>query len=311
MIISPATCRAARGLLDWSQERLAAAANVGLSTIKNFEAEKSTPTGNNILAIQTAFEKMGVEFLSDGGVSSRGEPVSFEPGQVHDHSVYGFVGYWRGRTVDIWVPRETVDDAGALRTASEMERLDVFRRFRPEFEAFAADILRGRATETGRVSLDPVPFQLWRERRKRLGDRLRVPVERDYISALGMAVFAFARLEWAAVWCCERIAPNSINNTLPRMAGDLAHKLTELAATLPPSSEQIDLSEAAAEFKNLVRTRNALLHATPGSTDEGAQRLFRDGESWTVDMIDDAADAFTACNGRLVALSNGFLAALP
>jgi hypothetical protein len=38
--------------------------------------------------------------------------------------------------------------------------------------------------------------------------------------------------------------------------------------------------------------------------------LVRDGLPWTVEMIDDAADAFTACNGLLVALLNGFLASL-
>jgi hypothetical protein len=144
------------------------------------------------------------------------------------------------------------------------------------------------------------------------GDRERVPVEPAYLSALGMAVFAFARLEWAAVWCCERIAPGSINTTLPRMAGDLANRLIDLADTLPPSSEQIDLSAAAVEFKELVSSkRNRLLHAKPASTDDGAQRLFDDGRAWTVEMINDAADAFTACNDRLVVLLHGFLAALP
>jgi hypothetical protein len=90
------------------------------------------------------------------------------------------------------------------------------------------------------------------------------------------------------------------------MAGNLADTLIKLAATLPASSEQIELCEAAAEFKELVRTRNALLHATPGSTADGAQQLFRDGLPWTVDMIDDAADAFTACNDRLVMLFTSF-----
>ena len=41
-------------------------------------------------------------------------------------------------------------------------------------------------------------------------DRLRIPVEREYVSALGLAVFAFARLEWVAVCFCERIKPGSI-----------------------------------------------------------------------------------------------------
>ena len=38
MEISPAQCRAARGLLDWSQEDLARAAGLSRSTIKDFEA---------------------------------------------------------------------------------------------------------------------------------------------------------------------------------------------------------------------------------------------------------------------------------
>lgn len=36
--ILPAQCRAARGLLDWSQEDLAQAAGLSRSTIKDFEA---------------------------------------------------------------------------------------------------------------------------------------------------------------------------------------------------------------------------------------------------------------------------------
>jgi hypothetical protein len=52
-------------------------------------------------------------------------------------------------------------------------------------------------------------------------DRLRVPVEPDYVSALGLAVFVFAKLEWAAICCCERIKPGSIND-LPKMKNEVA-----------------------------------------------------------------------------------------
>jgi transcriptional regulator with XRE-family HTH domain len=181
---------------------------------------------------------------------------------------------------------------------------------RPEALARIAATLSTTPAFLERGDSPRVPPSQWERPRVKRGDRLRVPAEPAYVSSLGLAVFAFARLEWAAVWCCERIAPNSINNALPRMAGDLADRLITLAATLPPSSEQIEICEAAAEFKDLVRTRNALLHAKPGSTTDGAQQLFRDGLPWTVDMIDDAADAFTACNDRLVVLLHGFLAGL-
>ena len=59
---------------------------------------------------------------------------------------------------------------------------------------------------------------------------------------------------------------------------------------------------AAAEFERLRKERNKLLHVQPASTADGAQRLIHDGVAWEVETIDDAADAFTECNGRFVAL---------
>ncbi|HWB46273.1 MAG TPA: helix-turn-helix transcriptional regulator [Hyphomicrobiaceae bacterium] len=59
-------CRAARGWLGWSQQELAAAASVGLSTIKDFEAGNRTPIANNLAAIQTALEKQGISFTPTG-----------------------------------------------------------------------------------------------------------------------------------------------------------------------------------------------------------------------------------------------------
>ena len=61
--------KAARALLAWSQERLAAAAEVSIPTIKRLEAQDGplggrTETGTKLLS---ALESAGVEFLDEDG----------------------------------------------------------------------------------------------------------------------------------------------------------------------------------------------------------------------------------------------------
>ncbi len=65
--ITPALCRAARGLLGWNQDDLAKAARIGLNTLRNFEAGKSAPMTNNLVAIEVALESAGVRFIPENG----------------------------------------------------------------------------------------------------------------------------------------------------------------------------------------------------------------------------------------------------
>ena len=71
--MTPEQCRAARAWLDWPQDQLAKAANVGVSTVRDFEAGRRDPTRNNLAAMKAALEKAGISFV-DGpktlGISS-------------------------------------------------------------------------------------------------------------------------------------------------------------------------------------------------------------------------------------------------
>jgi len=61
---------AARGLTDWSQGQLAAAANLSLATIKRMEgaAGPGKSSAANVEAVQRALEAAGVEFIAETGV---------------------------------------------------------------------------------------------------------------------------------------------------------------------------------------------------------------------------------------------------
>ena len=79
-MISPAQCRAARGLLDWNQQDLAREAGVGVVTIRQLEAGINQPRRATLVVIRHALVKAGIEFIEDngGGVGVRFREVRRE-----------------------------------------------------------------------------------------------------------------------------------------------------------------------------------------------------------------------------------------
>lgn len=66
MSITASQCRAARALINWSQDDLSKASAVGRATLANFESEKSTPYDRTLRDIQSALEEAGVIFIKIG-----------------------------------------------------------------------------------------------------------------------------------------------------------------------------------------------------------------------------------------------------
>ena len=64
--ITPDDVRAARALAQWSQDDLAKAAGVGVSTIADFEKAMRKPIANNLDAIKRAFENVNIVFTPTG-----------------------------------------------------------------------------------------------------------------------------------------------------------------------------------------------------------------------------------------------------
>ena len=135
-------------------------------------------------------------------------------------------------------------------------------------------------------------------------DRLRVPQDPEYFNAVGLAVVAFARLEWNAVWCCHRLQPNYIQTIEParKTAGTIGNDLKSLFLRISDGSLRQKAVPFADEFKVLVTDRNALMHGNPGTAKNGDQRLFRNGDELSIRFVDDFSDRCVRAEGHLNAL---------
>jgi transcriptional regulator with XRE-family HTH domain len=78
-MISAGQCRAARGLLGWSQQDLATAARIGVVTVHQLENRLSQPRPATFAVIERAFEDAGIEFIRGNGggpgVRLRNQPL--------------------------------------------------------------------------------------------------------------------------------------------------------------------------------------------------------------------------------------------
>ena len=66
-VIAAAQCRAARALLEWTEEQLADAAQVELEAIQRFEARLRRPSPDQQRRMRKALEDGGVVFIAENG----------------------------------------------------------------------------------------------------------------------------------------------------------------------------------------------------------------------------------------------------
>ena len=73
-MLTASQCRAARGLLDWTQQELADAARIGVAQLRQFEGGATEPRHATLAVLKQAFELAGIEFIDENGT---GEGVQF------------------------------------------------------------------------------------------------------------------------------------------------------------------------------------------------------------------------------------------
>ncbi|MEG3618734.1 helix-turn-helix domain-containing protein [Magnetovibrio sp. PR-2] len=71
-MLTPRQIRAARALLDWTQQELAECSSVSISVVKRMETEGHDPRISTVRAIQSALEKQGIVFISSDEIAEEG-----------------------------------------------------------------------------------------------------------------------------------------------------------------------------------------------------------------------------------------------
>src|SRR5580704_318389 len=69
--------RAARSLINWTQQELAKATGLSLAAINNLERGIGMPRVQTLLYVQQALERAGIEFTDGPGLRLRGEVFEY------------------------------------------------------------------------------------------------------------------------------------------------------------------------------------------------------------------------------------------
>jgi transcriptional regulator with XRE-family HTH domain len=143
MRISPAQCRAARALIAWSQDQLAAASKVAKATIANFEAGNREPYERTLDDVQAALEAAGVEFTNGGrpGVRMRSHRLK-DAGQNAFPIDLDFMGLGATdgkRNITIRVERSALEHLDDQKIGSGSDNKRAFDKHRSRIFRIAAE----------------------------------------------------------------------------------------------------------------------------------------------------------------------------
>lgn len=175
-LVVPAQIRAGRALLDWSQEQLATAAEVGLSTVRDLESQKRPAETAAAAAVRRALENERVIFIEGSAETGPGVCLADNrPNMVRRPTVVTqwdgvpFDIEWQGKPMTVFVSREVLEDLERLTgTPSDDALLHAFEKNRGRIlDAVANAIIdpgnfdkQGRLYIRGKDVFDLMPTRL-------------------------------------------------------------------------------------------------------------------------------------------------------
>ena len=145
-MISAAQCRAARAMLNWSQDDLATNAQVARATIADFERKERDPVRNNLFSIISTFEARGVAFVEEGEFGAGVRLKQPELEYINSVRLRGgdviIPMKFRGQKFSAVVPHEVIDDLDRTNYALDEDRVKAVEAHFPKYLRIAERMVR-------------------------------------------------------------------------------------------------------------------------------------------------------------------------
>ena len=109
--------------------------------------------------------------------------------------------------------------------------------------------------------------------------KLHVPLDENYVSLLGKAIYLFAYYEWLIIYIVQAMEPGFVAEysraKQPMTSGTIRTRFNEAIrnATGLPHEDMNALAACWSDFDGMVTRRNALVHAHPITDVGGGQIL--------------------------------------
>ncbi|RJT28143.1 XRE family transcriptional regulator [Mesorhizobium waimense] len=159
MMISAAQCRAARALLDWSQDELAQNAQVARATIADFERNVRQPMRNNLISMVSSLEAAGMAFIAEtedgAGVGVKFRKVELEYSKSLRQASDGLIlpVRYKGTALSVYISRDLIDDIDRT-NYRPADRLAAVQKHFPIFlRATEEAILKGKVSSDAKLLL--------------------------------------------------------------------------------------------------------------------------------------------------------------